>query len=474
MKRILTILTSALLLLSLSVPAFAEGEFRSSDENLDLQKAYYNSDYAYLNDADSVYRSLTWEEAVYLFQQEGNYLILLGGSWCGNTTPVIGYINEVAKEYGVDTIYNLDFRLDGSSRASHIRETNGATSQDALISGSLYNYLYGELVTRYLTNLNDFVEYTVDSESALTYTDAEGADVTVPKVQVPFLFLYNKDHVSEDGEAAPIAAGLELMKVRDDFVDGEKENEEAVAAYKEILRESVFEAVGAVELSTFSDGDYIRLAYNEKSGEELFAPGEPIHIETVTYKQLRWLLEQEGSYLILLGGSWCGNTQAVIKLINDYAVANHVTVYNFDTKLDGGYARKFWGYEKDLHIRDNSNEFVALYGELVSEAFPNIETEYAVDSENSITYVNAEGETVTVNKLQVPYLLAYTKGLEDDIGHFVPITAYLEQMLTLKADREDYVYAPENYAAYTAGLLEVFQSYAGQLGLEAVEPANKA
>ena len=170
-----------------------------------------------------------------------------------------------------------------------------------------------------------------------------------------------------------------------------------------------------------------------------------------------------------LGGSWCGNTRAVIKIINDYAVRNHVTVYNFDTKLDGGYARKFWGYEKDLHIRDNSNEFVGLYVDLVSEYFPNIETEYAIDSENNIFTVIAEGETVTVNKLQVPYFLAYTKGLEDDIGHFVPITAYHEQMLTLDADAEDYVYSEENYAAYTAGIYAVIQSYADQLGIEAFD-----
>ena len=65
-------------------------------------------------------------------------------------------------------------------------------------------------------------------------------------------------------------------------------------------------------------------------------------------------------------------------------------------------------------------------------------------------------------------LLAYTRGLEDDIGHFVPITAYLEQMLTLKPDQDDYVYAEDNYASYTAGLETVFQAYADSLGREAV------
>lgn len=469
MKRLLSVLTVLVLLLSLALPAWADTALTSSAETQNLQKAYYNSDYAYLEDSDSVFSSLTLEEAIYLFRQEGNYLLLLGGSWCGNTTPVIGYIDQVAKEYGIDTIYNLDFRLDGTNRASHIRETNGASAGDAVLPGSLYNYLYGELVTNYLVNLNDYVEYQVDTESALTYTDADGKEITVPKVQVPFLFLYNRDNTDADGNPAPIVAGLELMKVRDDFVTDNAENTEAVDEYKAILRESVFDAASETELSSFSGADYIRLAYNEKAEQEIFTPDEQINIQPITYKQLTWLLEQDGSYLILLGGSWCGNTRAVIKIINDYAVRNHVTVYNFDTKLDGGYARKFWGYDKDLHIRDNSNEFVGLYVDLVSEYFPNIETEYAIDSENNIFTVNAEGETVTVNKLQVPYFLAYTRGLEDDIGHFVPITAYHEQMLTLDADAEDYVYSEENYAAYTAGIYAVIQSYADQLGIEAFD-----
>ena len=156
MKRIISIILALVLIFSAAFAA-AEG----------VQKAYYNSDYAYLGDEDAVYVSLTLEEAYYLFQQEGNYLILLGGSWCGNTTPVIGYINEIAKEYGVSTVYNLDFRLDGTNRSSHVRETEGAQSQGADIPGSAYNYLYGEIASRFLTNLNDYVEYKVDSTHML-------------------------------------------------------------------------------------------------------------------------------------------------------------------------------------------------------------------------------------------------------------------------------------------------------------------
>ena len=97
MKRIVSVLLALALILSAS--AALAGSF---------QQAYYNEDYAYLDDPESVYVSLTLEEAYYLLQQEGNYLILLGGSWCGNTTPVIGYINEGLLATPYNESYNLE------------------------------------------------------------------------------------------------------------------------------------------------------------------------------------------------------------------------------------------------------------------------------------------------------------------------------------------------------------------------------
>ena len=215
---------------------------------------------------------------------------------------------------------------------------------------------------------------------------------------------------------------------------------------------------------SFTDSDYIRASYNEKSGKEIFAPEDEIAFEVLTYRQLNWLLERDGTYIILLGGSWCPNTQAVVKIINDSALANGVTVYTFDTKLDGGYAKRFWGYEKDLHIRDNSSEFAKLYVDMVLDHFHNIETEYTLESGNTIRYETEEGGILTANKLQVPYLMVYTKGLEDDYAHFVPISAYIEKMLTLDETRDDYVYAEENYKAYTDGVNAVFEAWAQLTG----------
>lgn len=464
----------AALVLAAELPHVYAAVDGSSSAEYNAGKAYYNADYANLGDENSVFQSITWEEAVYLFQQEGNYLILFGGSWCPNTTAVIDYINDAAKAAGVDTIYNLDFRLDGTNSDTHIRETNGSDK-----SGAAYNYLYGELVTRYLTNLNDWVEYKVDSESALTYTNSEGKDVTVPKVQVPFLFLYNKDNTvnnagdSVEGEKYPIVYGFEKMLYRDAnggkdlFTDSKTQDDTTrVTDYAEQLNNAIFSHIGTgsdkAQLSSFTDADYIRLAYNEKSGSTLFEEGDQINIQTLTYKQLQWLLNQSGNYLILFGGSWCGNTQAVIDIINDYAVENNVTVYNFDTKLDGGYAKKFWNYAGDVHIRDSENVFANLYVDLVNEYLDNIETEYTIESGNYIYYLSDpadENTKVIANKLQVPYFFAYNKDTVDENGHDAPILGYVEKMYVLDETSEDYIGNDKNHEDYTTAAESVINSY---------------
>ena len=485
-KVIVTFLLSIIILASSlpSLTVFAETVPEgSSAVDYNVGKAYYHSDYNYLNDGNSVFQSITWEEAVYLFEQEGSYLILFGGSWCTNTTAVIDYINEAAKAAGVTTIYNLDFRLDGSRSDTHIRETNGTKK-----SGASYNYLYGELVTRYLTNLNDWVEYTDDGENALTYTNSEGKDVTVPKVQVPFLFLYNKDNtVNHAGESVsgtkyPIVYGFEKMLYRDVnggkdlFTEEETQNATTkVTDYTQQLHNAIFDHIGAGEgqytISSFTDADYIRLAYNERSGQTIFEENEQINIQTVTYRQLEWLLRQDGNYLILFGGAWCGNTQAVIDIINDYAVANDVIVYNFDTKLDGGYAKYKWGYTEEVHIRDNNNVFAKQYVDLINEYLDNIETEYTVESGNYIYYQtdpdNEETKKIA-NKLQVPYFFAYNKDIADEDGHDIPILAYVEKMYVLDETSKDYIGSDANYADYTTAVFEVFGTYAEKSGITAV------
>ncbi|MBP5242200.1 MAG: hypothetical protein J6Z36_00735, partial [Clostridia bacterium] len=370
--------------------------------------------------------------------------------------------------------------------SSHVRETNNPNNNNPS-AGLQFNYLYGELVTRYLTNLNDWVEYVEGHRSDVDYNRAGETEETIEaKVQVPFLFLYNKDNTQrnvpakdeqlvdlhnqvgikkadgEQGKTYPIVYGFEEMVDRD--AEGVYYNVNRVKTYDTEAYsrrvKAVFDYISEnnIKLSTYSDADYIREFYNKKAGVELFAEDDQINIHTITYRQLEWLLEHEGNALILFGGTWCGNTQAVIATINDYAVANNLIIYNFDTKLDSGYPKANWGYSKDAHIRDSANPFVSLYGNLLDKYLTNLVTLYNVNSENAWEYIQVGDKKVS--KLQVPYLFAYNKDAVDKDGFDTPITGYYEQMLTIgNATAEDYVYAEANYTAYKAGVLNVIQSY---------------
>jgi len=502
-KYIISIILIVVLVATATVWLVACNDNKVDDEDVNVtyttEQEYFYSDYNAKSNADIsrqngvdtfdskdiVFNAVTWEELVYLFQQEGNYLILFGGSWCHNTRAAVPYINEYAKEYGITTIYNFDFYLDGDNSSTHVRVTN--PSDDVTKNaGQTYNYLYGELVSRYLTNLNDWVEYKEGSKSSLTYTNAAGEDVNVAKLQVPFLFLYNKDNTvrksydfdtkeiiseeAESGKTYPIVLGFEEMVDRDDqgvYVTKrngtETQKEYITDAYKARVKR-VFDYINDnnVQVSTYTDAQYVIDAYNQKSGTEIFKQDAQINYTILNYKQFDWLLQQEGEYYILFAGTWCGNTQAIIDIVNDIAVEKGKTVYIFDTKLDGGYAAKYFSDKtspnkySDAHIRENDKVLTSLYANLVQKYLTNIVT--LNDAQGvKITYTPQGSETaISVSRLQVPFFLAYNKDNKAEDGTAAPILKSVEIMLYRNRSTE------EEFADYRAKSIEVFDVFSNE------------
>ena len=535
----------------------AEPARNLSDPAFDFQAEYFYSDYNALSNADVdrqdgidtfadkdiVFKSLYYDELLYLLQQEGDYLILLGGSWCHNTRAEIGYINELAKAHGVATVYNFDFRLDGATRPTHIRES-AATPEygDESVVAADWNYLYGELIDRYLPNLNDWVEYTEDSDSALTWYDKDYTAETIAKVQVPFLFIYNKDNATrylpvrdKDGKQVgveaddaaptgtyPIVYGFEEMVDLDSqgvyTSERDEDGKETGRTYftDEFLArlEAVFDFADdqGIEFAQYTDADYLRDAFVAGNGRghseksfDVFADGEQINVEVLTYRQTEWLLQQEGSAAIVFAGAWCANTQAIMGVLNDYAVADGVKVYFFDFRLDGKFPIDFWGYDRDrqLMIRATNQEgketdlpdstfvgqpnpFAYLYTDLIGTYLTNVETTTDPEADNYyITSTDEDGNEAKAARLQQPYLLAYNKDALDEDGFVAPVLAWHEQMLEItdaSLERGTYAYQTDNYAAYTAGIEAVlealdasvgraFTPYDGEPRQELVEPA---
>lgn len=455
-----------------------------SSTNYELEKEYFYQDYNERSLADTqrqgiktfeskdniVFDAITYEQLVNMLESNGNYLILFWGSWCHNTRAAINYINDFANEYNIEKIYNFDFYMDGSNSNTHIRNTN-QSDLSKVTPGVEYNYLYGELVSRYLTNLNDFVEYKEGNSSSLTYTNSLNLDVNVSKLQVPFLFLYNKDNRDNvTNEKKPILYGFEEMVDRDNVgvyttyrENGESKRRYITEEYKNRLK-YIFDYIkdSNIELNQYNDDNYIIDTYNKKSGKTIFESTDKINIKNITYRQLIFLLNQEGKSLIYFGGTWCPNTQATIKETNKLANENNLIVYNFDTKLDSGYAKKYWSYSKDLHIRDTQNPFVKLYTNLIEQYLTNIETIYDVNASESykyISYINDSGEEIKVKKLQVPFFFAYDKDNLDSDSFNAPILKSYEEMLTLNEEDQSFAYSNSNYESLRNNTLEVINTY---------------
>jgi Bacterial Ig-like domain (group 3) len=148
-------------------------------------------------------------------------------------------------------------------------------------------------------------------------------------------------------------------------------------------------------------------------------------VEQIPYPELVDLLKSgatSSNAVILFGGTWCPNTRPVLPFINKYAQQNDVTVFNFDTVLDGGTTGGGTTSSTDpLQSRNSASATSGstvsanptfLYGDLVSKYLSNIQTQYnPTVGDGSVTYYpggNGSSTTLTtVNKLQVPFLIGY-------------------------------------------------------------------
>lgn len=486
----------------------------SSSMEFDMDKEYIYQQYKYLRKENSpvygaagpeevVIRPLYFDELCYLLSTEGAHLILFGGPWSAATSSVIDQINFCARKYGVDTVYTFDFRADGVTPETDIKQDITAQAsydgpgKKAPHPAADYNYIYGELVTRHLTNLNDWVRSKAGAEGDITYLNLYQDAVTVPNLREPFLFLFNKDNKTDHSGAVrgsgyvneagtyPIVYAMELEAYRDEndgklYSDPSVHNESTRADdFGERLENGIFKHIGqeGAVLTPYTHADYMRDSFsmNERGHsfktEDAFKKDEQINIQMVPFQELRWLLDQKGSFIILFGGPWCACTQSAVATVNDYAVANNVRVYMFDMRLDGKHPIDFWKYPRINELKLSAPMLRRYYIELWEEYLPGAPILCSIEPETrawgrtlTVSYTDENGVNHEVFPVGVPYLLAYNKDHKTKRGWKRPVLASRHDAGELINCSELFIYHEPNYRNFKAGVYSVFYGYAASLG----------
>lgn len=351
-----------------------------------------------------------------------------------------------AKAAGADKVYWFNPNLSGSVTVKGVAQPNldirnpaGITSL-AAVSQQKYDQAWKALIGKHLGNGLKITTNNLDASSQ-TVTVAVDASVvndsgasplydytggSAPaNVQDSFFLVYDKDR-EVGGNDAKIVSWTNLTSQAN-----------ATSARNAVT--AAIDAVGGEHLVAVDQFHWWKSAANAKQVAQASAPARgsenPVvtdaddadgwRVNQITYPQLVDLLEHGAdakNAVILLGGAWCPNTRAVLPNINHHAQQNDVTVYNFDTVLDGaqvgGTATSATNPLQTRNTQNNGSTTPQranpsfLYGAFVDGYLDNIKTEYLETSSSNVTYYpggEASGTPIATHKLQVPFLFGYQR-----------------------------------------------------------------
>lgn len=165
------------------------------------------------------------------------------------------------------------------------------------------------------------------------------------------------------------------------------------------MTKAIAEAGGASQIAAPSEFAFWKDEVNTKQGTQFTADthgakvpvlsdadaADTWRVKQLTYPELVDLFESganDANAVVLFGGTWCHNTRAVLPAVNRYAQQHDVTVYNFDTVLDGGLVgRSATSARNPLQTRNTQNNGTttptaanpsSLYGDLLDTYLKNV------------------------------------------------------------------------------------------------------
>lgn len=455
--------------------------------------ASVSADTSYLSDAlglpsNTVVEAVTYDRFQWLLRQSGQFAFLIGSASDTGFPANAQKVDSAARAAGASKVYWFDSNLTGytGTRSLDIRNTDGINLSTG--SKTIFSNVWKNLLGQ---SLGNGIKSTAASSTTVTITaddnvvndavdplfDYRTGQTAAATATDDVFFTYDKDHVS-GSEADKILSWVNLS---------------TNAAVDTAVAEAFTSAGGGSVIDELGQFDWWKDSANSKHdtaypddaryGGDILANTDDDNgwvVKQITYPELIHLLDVADSadknFVILFGGTWCHNTRAVIKQINENAIANGITtVYNFDLVLDGGTTNGTNGGSNPIHVRSAAASGATfnyrpswVYGDVVRKYLKNLVTEYDPNTGSHVTYYPGGDLTAfpdVVRRLQVPFVINYQRGT----GANPSSTSIKRQWIQRNVD------SSTGLATYKEYMSEWwFTNPSAQLGLSFAIPADES
>jgi hypothetical protein len=370
--------------------------------------------------ADNVIETVTYDRFQWLLGQSGQFAFVIGSAADAGFAANLVKVNAAAKAAGAVKVYWFDPNLSGQSGIKSLDVRNTSSINLGTASQGIFGNIWKNVLGQYLGNGIKSVAAATRTSVTVTNDDSVVNDSVNPiwdyrstataavSSKATVFFTYDKSRVS--GAAADkIASWVDLST-------GTTVDASLTAA---------FTAIGGSNIDQLSQFDWWKdsantkhdLAYADdtKFGGDILTNADDDNgwvVKQITYPELLRILDDSSAnknYVILFGGTWCHNTRAVLKQVNQNALENGVTtVYNFDLVLDGGTVNGTNGGANPIHVRSAANG-----GTPAVFNFKNLVTEYDPNTGAHVSFYPGGDLTAfpdVVRRLQVPFVINYQRG----------------------------------------------------------------
>lgn len=429
--------------LALAVGPLATGLAGSTAAAAPARSAATSVDNTYLQDtfpglpSNTVVETVTYDRFQWLLQQPGQLAFLIGSAADPGFTANVVATDAAARAAGTKKVYWFDPNLSGYSDDRNLDTRDPAGINLAASAQTVFGNTWRNLLGQYLGNgiksvpngasVTVTTDDTVVNDSVDPLWDYRAVPAQTPvAASADVFFVYDKDHRSATA-ADKVLDWTNLSTAAD-----------PAAAASGVTADLASVTGGAAAIDAIDQFHWWKDAANSKHkasypdtiryGGDILTDAdnaEGWRIKQITYPELLHLLDIQDSadknFVLLFGGTWCHNTRAVLKYVNQQAQDNDVkTVYNFDLVLDGGTTNGTNGGTNPIHVRDNANSGTTtnfrpsyLYGDVVRKYLKNLITEYDPNTGTRVAYYPGGDTTAfpdVVRKLQVPFLVNYQRG----------------------------------------------------------------